>query len=153
MGFERICAVMQNVHSNYETDIFMPLITAIKKVCSSVYIDYSLIFDVSILFLLRLAQCKQHRFRVFAIVQSGYQFKLPILCLFILRSFFFCWCQVVQLKFSERVNHCVDGTRNSKKIEAYRVIADHLRACCIAIADGVIPAGTGRGYIFLQISF
>ena len=31
MGLERICAVMQNEHSNYGTDLFAPTIEYIKK--------------------------------------------------------------------------------------------------------------------------
>jgi len=31
MGFERVCAVLQNVKSNYETDIFTPIIEEIAK--------------------------------------------------------------------------------------------------------------------------
>ncbi|MFM7338821.1 MAG: alanine--tRNA ligase [Bacteroidota bacterium] len=31
MGFERICAVLQQVHSNYETDVFTPIIQAIEQ--------------------------------------------------------------------------------------------------------------------------
>ena len=31
MGLERICAVMQNEHSNYDTDLFLPLLNYIKK--------------------------------------------------------------------------------------------------------------------------
>ena len=30
MGLERICAVMQNEHSNYNTDLFVPMINFIK---------------------------------------------------------------------------------------------------------------------------
>jgi len=32
MGFERICAVMQNVHSNYDTDVFTPIIKDIGAI-------------------------------------------------------------------------------------------------------------------------
>ena len=31
MGLERICAVMQNEHSNYDTDLFIPILEYIKK--------------------------------------------------------------------------------------------------------------------------
>ena len=32
MGFERICAVLQNKISNYDTDVFVPLFTAIQRI-------------------------------------------------------------------------------------------------------------------------
>lgn len=34
---------------------------------------------------------------------------------------------------------------------AYRIIADHLKACTFAIADGAIPSNTGRGYIIRKL--
>ncbi|MCX7736157.1 MAG: alanine--tRNA ligase-related protein, partial [Candidatus Kapabacteria bacterium] len=37
MGFERICAVIQGKDSNYETDIFMPLINELEKLSSRSY--------------------------------------------------------------------------------------------------------------------
>ncbi len=37
MGFERICAIMQNQSSNYDTDIFMPLINKIEELCGRSY--------------------------------------------------------------------------------------------------------------------
>lgn len=36
MGFERLTSVIQNVHSNYETDTFVHLFNAIEKICPSV---------------------------------------------------------------------------------------------------------------------
>ncbi len=35
MGFERICAVLNNVPSNYDTDVFTPLFEAIQKITNS----------------------------------------------------------------------------------------------------------------------
>lgn len=37
MGFERLCMVLQNKKSNYDTDIFTPLITKIQEITHSVY--------------------------------------------------------------------------------------------------------------------
>jgi alanyl-tRNA synthetase len=37
MGFERLCMAMQNVQSNYDTDVFTPLIREIETITSAVY--------------------------------------------------------------------------------------------------------------------
>lgn len=37
MGFERICAVLQNKKSNYDTDVFTPIINAIEKLSNKKY--------------------------------------------------------------------------------------------------------------------
>ncbi len=37
LGFERVCAVIQNVDSNYETDLFLPLISRIEKLSKKKY--------------------------------------------------------------------------------------------------------------------
>jgi len=37
MGFERLCMVLQNKQSNYDTDVFMPLIREIEAVTNSTY--------------------------------------------------------------------------------------------------------------------
>ncbi|MCC5940218.1 MAG: alanine--tRNA ligase [Balneolaceae bacterium] len=39
MGFERICAVLQGKTSNYDTDVFQPVITEISKISSLTYGD------------------------------------------------------------------------------------------------------------------
>ncbi len=75
MGLERLAAVVQGVHSNYEIDLFEHLIEA-----------------------------------------------------------------------AARLTGATD--RNSPSL---RVIADHIRACAFLIADGVLPANEGRGYVLRRI--
>ena len=75
MGLERIAAVLQHVHSNYEIDLFVALIEAAAR-------------------------------------ETG----------------------------------CKDLSNNSLK-----VIADHIRACCFLVVDGVIPSNEGRGYVLRRI--
>lgn len=36
---------------------------------------------------------------------------------------------------------------NSAQVKAFRIIADHLRAACLIIADGVLPSNKTQGYI------
>ena len=77
MGLERIAAVMQGVHDNYDTDTFKALIAA-----------------------------------------------------------------------SEALTHTkAEGERQA----SHRVIADHLRASGFLVADGVLPANEGRGYVLRRI--
>ncbi|GAB4221833.1 MAG: alanine--tRNA ligase [Francisella sp.] len=75
MGLERISAVLQNVHSNYEIDLFQALI-----------------------------------------------------------------------KKAQQITNADDISSPSLK-----VIADHIRACAFLIADGILPANDGRGYVLRRI--
>jgi alanyl-tRNA synthetase len=75
MGFERICAVLQNTPDNYETDLFKPLINEIANACSEKDLSNS----------------------------------------------------------------------------SLRVIADHLRASCFMISDGVSIGNEGRNYVLRRI--
>src|SRR5690606_12875713 len=75
MGLERLAAVMQGVHSNYEIDLFVNLIKAAAD---------------------------------------------------------------------------ATGTKDLES-KSLRVIADHIRACAVLIADGVLPGNEGRGYVLRRI--
>lgn len=79
MGLERVAAVLQHVHSNYEIDLFVNLLAAAAKV-----------------------------------VQDA------------------------------------GGTPETGS-PSLKVIADHIRACCFTIVDGVVPGNEGRGYVLRRI--
>ena len=38
MGFERLCMVLQDVKSNYDTDVFTPLIREIETITDSIMV-------------------------------------------------------------------------------------------------------------------
>lgn len=80
MGLERLCAVVQNKESVYETDIFMPLIKRTEEL-------------------------------------TGINYE----------------------KSSDEIK------------AAFRVLADHIRSSCFAIADGCTPSNEGRGYVLRKI--
>ena len=80
-GLERIVAVMQNKASNYDTDLFMPVIE-------------------------RTGQLTGH-------------------------------------KYTSKLGNKTDN--------AFRVIADHIRALVFAITDGATPSNEGRGYVIRRI--
>ncbi len=69
-----------------------------------------------------------------------------------------CVMQEVETNFeTDNFKIIIDELVKQTKIEyneakmAYRVIADHVRALTFAIADGVLPANEGRGYVIRRI--
>ncbi|MDR1346037.1 MAG: alanine--tRNA ligase [Bacteroidales bacterium] len=79
MGFERLCMAVQGKKSNYDTDVFQPIIQKVATVAHKTY-----------------------------------------------------------------------GEDRNTDI-ALRVVADHLRAICFAIADGQLPSNNGAGYVIRRI--
>ncbi|MEQ8749540.1 MAG: alanine--tRNA ligase, partial [Amphiplicatus sp.] len=56
--------------------------------------------------------------------------------------------------FRTLINASVELTKRPAKGDdapAHRVIADHLRAACFLMADGVMPSNEGRGYVLRRI--
>ena len=80
-GLERVVSVLQNKRSNYDTDLFMPIIRATDAM-------------------------------------SGHEYTSQL---------------------------------GNKTDNAFRVIADHIRALAFAITDGATPSNEGRGYVLRRI--
>ncbi len=79
MGLERMAAVVQGVSSNFEIDLFQPIMQALE--------------------------------------------------------------QLTGLKYAQKQTHTM----------AFNVIADHVRAITIAVADGAMPSNEGRGYVIRRL--
>ncbi len=55
------------------------------------------------------------------------------------------------IKKIEELTNIDYNTTNPEQQAAFRVLADHIRSSSFAIADGVIPAADGRGYVLRKI--
>ena len=89
-GLERITAISQSAPTNFDTDLFLPIINEIEKFTKDKYI----------------------------------------------------------------INAYFEGKKNPEQIlinQSFKIISDHMRTICFAIADGAMPSNKERGYILRRL--
>lgn len=122
MGFERICSILQNVNSNYDTDIFIPLLKKIEELSGIKYED--------------IPTSKQN-----ILDKKNTTSEKNVTSENNSTS-----------KNNDKNNITSEKNLTSEKNNiAMRVIADHVRALSFAIADGALPGNEGRSYVLRRI--
>lgn len=58
---------------------------------------------------------------------------------------------IYQTDVYKEIYQAIEKMMTTSEIRFTRIIADHLRASCFLIADGVVPANTDRGYILRRL--
>ncbi|TSJ81051.1 alanine--tRNA ligase [Cardinium endosymbiont of Dermatophagoides farinae] len=127
MGLERLAMVLQGKRSNYDTDIFTPLIAKIEEISGKSYIGRPLSKAICDEEFLGEAQSSTAAYS--DVCEERRQASTPKLPL--------------EIEFRKRSNGSVGI--------AMRVIADHLRAVAFAIADGEAPGHAKAGYVIRRI--
>jgi alanyl-tRNA synthetase len=123
MGLERVTAVLENVISNYETDLFVPLIRRAAELC---HVDTGMGLE-----------------RVTAVLENVISnYETDLFVPLIRRAAELCH---VDLKKEESLEKGRGGAAS------LRVIADHARATTFLLNDGVVPSNEGRGYVLRKI--
>jgi alanyl-tRNA synthetase len=126
MGLERVTAVLQGVISNYETDLFTPLIKrAAELTLSSEKAG-------------ELRSSGQPRAAVPTKAEAG-------------RSLEINKGHVETAAPGRLGERSSAGSPSHKSAASLRVIADHSRAATFLISDGVLPSNEGRGYVLRKI--
>ncbi|HEX3104530.1 MAG TPA: alanine--tRNA ligase, partial [Terriglobales bacterium] len=124
MGLERVTAVLQGVISNYDTDLFVPLIERAAELTNT---------NVGVGLQARPAEpglAKSSRASLRRTAEGG-------------RS------HAAGGAHTSAGAHKVMG--DHKSAASLRVIADHSRAATFLISDGVLPSNEGRGYVLRKI--
>ncbi len=121
MGLERVAAVLQGVISNYETDLFTPLIKRAAELTLEAGAGTA-----------ELRSARQPRAAVPTQAKASTD-------------------QVGAGDSPVKTGQSPAGSPSHKSAASLRVIADHSRAATFLISDGVLPANEGRGYVLRKI--
>ncbi len=127
MGLERIAAVLQGKLSNYESDLFTPLLAAAARLTGFAGTHLSDDEAVAKMGHLVLTPAQNVSSRPEGAARSG---ETPL----------FSSAEIDRLAISDE-----------KGAASLRIIADHARAATFLIADGVLPMNEGRGYVLRKI--
>ena len=130
MGLERVTAVLQGVISNYETDLFTPLIKRAAE----------LTLDVGNAGELRSPGQPRAAVPTRAEAGSGHVQRADVKT-----------APVETAAIGRLAEQGSAGSSGHKSAASLRVIADHSRAATFLISDGVLPSNEGRGYVLRKI--
>jgi len=121
MGLERITAVLQGVISNYETDLFVPLIEKAAELTGATTAHVGAGAPT------RPAEQRSAKTSGASLRSTG---------------------EGTRAHVGSAVGESSAGHKSAASL---RVIADHSRAATFLISDGVLPANDGRGYVLRKI--
>src|SRR5258708_11419239 len=125
MGLERVTAVLQGVISNYETDLFTPLIKRAAELTGATTPRVEATIHVGTAASAVRAGQSPAQGSSTARVETG----TP----------------------ARQAEQSSAGSSAPKSATSLRVIADHSRAATFLISDGVLPSNEGRGYVLRKI--
>ncbi|MFY9740545.1 MAG: alanine--tRNA ligase [Candidatus Sulfotelmatobacter sp.] len=126
MGLERVAAVLQGVISNYETDLFTPLIRRAAELTGAGGNTAE------------LRSAGQPRAAVPTRAEEGTGDGGTT-------------SHVGTAALGRATGQSSAGSPSNKSAASLRVIADHSRAATFLISDGVLPSNDGRGYVLRKI--
>jgi alanyl-tRNA synthetase len=127
MGLERTTAVLQGVISNYDTDLFVPLIERAAELTLGISGKTA-----------ELRSAGQPRGAVPTQTEKGSNASSTT-------------THVGTAASAVQDGQSPAGSSNHKGAASLRVIADHSRAATFLISDGVLPSNEGRGYVLRKI--
>lgn len=152
MGFERITSVLQGKMSNYDTDVFQPLFTAIQAITGAAPYEGKVGADDT--------HHVDMAYRCVGLCGRGAVVVCVVQLLFVWCSCC-CVCIVVRnVGSSMRLAWCwvlVDNSGDCAPCWCAcgaclcSVLADHARTLTFAITDGAMPSNEGRGYVLRRI--
>ena len=125
MGLERVAAVLQGVISNYETDLFVPLIKRAAELTGAGGKTAD------------LRSAGQPRAAVATRAEEGTSHVGA--------------AALGRAAEPDPTKEGSAGSSSHKSAASLRVIADHSRAATFLISDGVLPSNEGRGYVLRKI--